>query len=399
MPIEVIIPRLGWSMEEGKFVAWLKQDGELVQAGEALFGIEGDKAVQEIESIDRGILRIAPKAPAPGETIHVGDLLGYLLSPGEELPAAAVPSKVAERATMADQSFPQTGRAPVSNSPQARPTPAISPRALRVAAELSVDWSTIRGSGRTGRIREKDVRAAAARPSTSAPTTGMRDAIARRMLHSLRSTAPVTLHTTACANGLVKLRHQLKTGANDSSTVVPSFTDMLVKLTAAALELHPALNSCWDGDHLVPSSSIHMGVAVDTEAGLLVPVIRDVPRLSLQELASRSQELIARARARKLASDEMQGGTFTLTSLGAFGIDAFTPIINYPQCAILGVGRIQRQPVADGDSIVLRDIISLSLTFDHRAFDGAPAARFLQTLCGLIEQETGDPEMNSLLHS
>jgi pyruvate dehydrogenase E2 component (dihydrolipoamide acetyltransferase) len=398
MAIEIIVPRLGWSMEEGKFVAWLKQDGESVRAGEALFSIEGDKAVQEIESIDSGLLRIAPSAPAPGETIHVGDILGYLLSAGEALPDATPSPKVTDRGTIADQSIPNTASAPISAFPQARPTPAISPRALRVATELGVDWSMIRGSGRTGRIREKDIRGAVTRP-TAAPLPSMREAIARRMLQSVRSTAPVTLHTTACADGLVRLRHHVKAAAGNSSAVVPSYTDMLVKLAAAALELHPALNASWDNDNLVPSSSIHIGVAVDTEAGLLVPVIRDVPRFSLREIASRSLELITRARARKLSADEMQGGTFTVTSLGSFGIDAFTPIINYPQCAILGVGRILRQPVADANNIVLRDIISLSLTFDHRALDGAPAARFLQTLCGLIEKETGDPNMKSHLLS
>jgi pyruvate dehydrogenase E2 component (dihydrolipoamide acetyltransferase) len=267
---------------------------------------------------------------------------------------------------------------------------------LRVAAELGVDWSAIRGSGSTGRIRERDVRAAVGRPAV-ATLGGTRETIARRMLESVRSTAPVTLHTTARADGLVKLRQHWKTGAGGTDAPLPSYTDMLVKLAAIALELHPTLNALWDTDNLVPSTSIQIGIAVDTDAGLLVPVIRNVPRLCLREVASRSKALIDRARARKLSSDEMQGGTFTVTSLGAFGIDAFTPIINYPQCAVLGVGRIQRQPVAEGDNVVLRDIISLSLTFDHRALDGAPAARFLQTLRRLIEKESGDAQEESVL--
>jgi pyruvate dehydrogenase E2 component (dihydrolipoamide acetyltransferase) len=166
---------------------------------------------------------------------------------------------------------------------------------------------------------------------------------------------------------------------------VPSYTDFLVKLTAIALEKHSLLNASWVDDEIHLSDGIHIGIAVDTDAGLLVPVLRDVPALGLKQVAARARDLIERARARKLMLDELQGGTFTITNLGAFGIDAFTPLINVPQCAILGVGRIARRPVVFGEQIVARDQLTLSLTFDHRIVDGAPAARFLQTLCGLIE--------------
>jgi pyruvate dehydrogenase E2 component (dihydrolipoamide acetyltransferase) len=204
-------------------------------------------------------------------------------------------------------------------------------------------------------------------------------------VNSLRNTAPVTLNTTADATRLVQLRNELKAAASDSDGAVPSYTDMLVKLTALALQRHPQLNTHWEGQSLIPSSAIHIGVAVDTESGLLVPVLRDVPALTLREIAARSRDLIERARSRKLSADELRDGTFTITNLGSFGIDAFTPTINYPECAILGVGRIQRQPAVVAGQIVPRDILTLSLTFDHRATDGAPAARFLQTLRGLIE--------------
>jgi pyruvate dehydrogenase E2 component (dihydrolipoamide acetyltransferase) len=158
-----------------------------------------------------------------------------------------------------------------------------------------------------------------------------------------------------------------------------------VKLTAVALREHPLLNACWTGEEIVVSHACHIGIAVDTEAGLLVPVIRDVANLGLRQVAERSRDLAERARQRKLKAEEMQGGTFTITNLGAFGIDAFTPIINYPQGAVLGVGRIQRQPVVIGEEIKAREQVTLSLTFDHRIVDGAPAARFLQTLGRLIE--------------
>ena len=256
---------------------------------------------------------------------------------------------------------------------------AISPRARRTAKELGIDWSTLHGTGRTGRIRERDLRAAV--PVSATAISPIRKTIADRMLASHLGTAPVTLTTTADATDLVKLRDQFKLADN----FVPSYTDFLVKLVAVALKKHPLLNARWSNEQIVLSAAIHIGVAVDTDAGLVVPVIRDVPALSLTQLAARSGVLIERARTGRLSSAEMQGGTFTVTNLGAFGIDAFTPIINPPQCAVLGIGRIQRQAVVVADQIVIRDRISLSLTFDHRIVDGAPAARFLQMLCVSIE--------------
>jgi pyruvate dehydrogenase E2 component (dihydrolipoamide acetyltransferase) len=209
--------------------------------------------------------------------------------------------------------------------------------------------------------------------------------IGERMLASQQKTAAVTLHTTADSTSLVRLRNELKTAASTAEGIIPTYNDMLVKLVAASLQKHPVLNSRWEGENLRACSAIHIGIAVDTETGLLAPVIRDVGTLTLREVALRSRNLIERARSRRLSGDELRGATFTITTLGSFGIDAFTPIINYPECAILGVGRILRQPVAIDETIALRDIITLSLTFDHRALDGAPAARFLQTLTRFVE--------------
>jgi pyruvate dehydrogenase E2 component (dihydrolipoamide acetyltransferase) len=224
------------------------------------------------------------------------------------------------------------------------------------------------------------VRAAESDKGSTIVHSAIRKTIAERMKASHLAAAPVTLTTTADATDLVRLRNQFK-----STDLVPSYTDFLMKMVAIALQKHPLLNSRWSEDRIVVSTGIHIGFAVDTDAGLVVPVLRDVPTLALNDLASRSRELIERALSGRLTATEMQGGTFTVTNLGAFGIDAFTPIINPPQCAILGVGRIQRQPVVIAEQIVIRDRIALSLTFDHRIVDGAPAARFLQTLMGLIE--------------
>ena len=373
MAIEITVPRLGWSMEEGTFGEWLKRDGETVRADDLLYTLDTDKVTQEVDSLDAGLLHIPVDAPRPGDKVLVGQRLGYLLEPGESAPAPpvalAAPAPAAAPTTLA---LVTPGHTPG----QAR---FVTPRARRVARELGIDGTALAGTGRDGRVREADVRLAAAARSLATHSTTRR-VIAGRMLASQQKTAPVTLHTTADATALVLLRRELKNEA-----VAPAYTDMLVKLVAGALGKHPLLNSRWEGEHLVTQSAAHIGIAVDTEAGLLVPVIRDVGALSLREVAKRCRDLVERARARSLRAEELQGGTFSVTNLGAFGIDAFTPVIHYPECAILGVGRIVRQPVVVDDSVVPRDMLTLSLTFDHCALDGAPAARFLQTLTGLIQ--------------
>jgi pyruvate dehydrogenase E2 component (dihydrolipoamide acetyltransferase) len=246
-----------------------------------------------------------------------------------------------------------------------------------------VDWTKLQGSGRNGRIREKDVRAAAQTQGTGkiVPLSFVRRAGVERLVKSVQSTVPVTLTTTADVTDLLKLRQQFKHTLDPP----PSLTDILVKLTALALQQHPLLAARWAQDHLVLPDAIHIGIAVDTDAGLLVPVVHEAALSSLRQIAARSRELIARVRAGKLTTKDLQGGVFTVTNLGMFGIDAFTPIINYPECAILGIGCIRRVAVFADDKPVAREQITLSLTFDHRIVDGAPAARFLRTLTNAIE--------------
>jgi pyruvate dehydrogenase E2 component (dihydrolipoamide acetyltransferase) len=257
-----------------------------------------------------------------------------------------------------------------------------------VAKEFGVDWKSLTGSGKSGRIRECDVRSAATvSPSTSSggkkvQISSRRRTIAARMSASSQQTAPVTLTTRADATNLVNLRSQFKTAGGD---VVPSYTDILVKLTAAALEQHPHMAARWEETYLAMPDGIHIGIAVEAEEGLIVPVLRDVPSLSLLQLAAHSRDLIESARNNKLKADDLQGGVFTITNLGAFGIDAFTPIINLPETAILGVGCIRREPAVVDNQIVPRDQVTLSLTFDHRIVDGAPAARFLQAIRLAVE--------------
>ena len=257
---------------------------------------------------------------------------------------------------------------------------------MRVAAELGVDWSSLRGSGRGGRIRERDVRTAGKR-SRSPETSGVgsiRRTIADRLLHSVQQTVPVTLFVRADATNLVRLRQQLQ--MSQPAGVVPTYTDIIAKVAAGALLAHPPMHVRWDGDRLVTPDGVHIGIAVDTPAGLLVPVITGAEQLSLPEFARTSRDRVARARERRLAVHEMQGGTFTITNLGGYGVDLFTPVINWPEIAILGVGAIRKEPVVVADDrIESRWQLPLCLTFDHRAIDGAPAARFLQTLRDRLE--------------
>jgi pyruvate dehydrogenase E2 component (dihydrolipoamide acetyltransferase) len=400
MPIEIQLPRLGWSMEEGTFVAWLKKDGDSVKAGEPLFTLESDKAAQDVEATDNGILRLAPDAPKPGDLVKVGRVLGYLLAEGETPPAPAAPVASEEREPAVALA---TAVAPVKSEslPPGKPAPSAavpaSPRARRAAKQRDVDLATLEPTGTGGRIRERDVLAAAAagKPMPPIPDASMQEVavspmrrtIAARMMSSAQNTAPVTLTCRCDATRLVALRQGLKSAAGSGlASVVPSYTDIIAKLTASALQTQPMLAGRWDGDRVLLPKRIHIGIAVDTDAGLLVPVIRDVPQASLTEVTRQSQRLIEAARAGKLAAADMQGGCFTITNLGSFGIEAFTPVINSPETAILGLGAILREAIALPDgALTTREQMTLSLTFDHRVVDGAPAARFLQTLRQLIE--------------
>jgi pyruvate dehydrogenase E2 component (dihydrolipoamide acetyltransferase) len=400
MPIAITIPRLGWNMEQGVFVGWLKQDGEAVRAGDPIFTLEGEKATQDIEASDPGILRIAASTPRAGDTVAVGVQIGYLLAPGEADPASesgVTPNGVRHEAAVATE----IGVTAEPDRRADRDRPRSSPLARRLARELGVDWTRLQGSGSTGRVRKVDVLAAANDRGDRGPAPAMtvdaatmpgrdvrigptRRTIAARMVESCRATAPVTLNTTVDATNLVNLRGQFK-AVFPPGRELPGYTEFVVKLTAMALKDHPMLHARWDGDRLVIPEEPHIGIAVDTEEGLLVPVIRGVAGLGLGEIVVRARDLVQRARERRLRADEMQGGTFTITNLGSFGIETFTPIINLPECAVLGMGRIARAPVMAGDQVVARERMGLSLTFDHRIVDGAPAARFLQSLVRLIE--------------
>ncbi len=382
-------------MDEGTFGEWLKRDGESVAPGDPLFTLESEKALQEIESVDGGVLHILTGGPQEGDTVKVGARIGWLLAAGEQPPEEGGAAEAAESGVSAPKTHDVQPAAPQRSHEPASPAGGrlkISPRAARVAAELGVEARTITGSGRDGRIREADVRAASGRGSAASGAdaavsklSGLRRTIAERMSRSHRETAPVTLTTQADGEALVALRQRLKAGGSSSDTI-PSYQDIIISELAAALREDSLLNSRWTDSGPVQPDGVHIGIAVDTPEGLLVPVIRHADRMHLRGLASATRDLIERARSRRCTGDELSGGTFTVTNLGGFGIDAFTPVINLPECAILGIGAIRRVPVVmDDGGISARHRLTLSLTFDHRIADGAPAARFLQSLVKRIE--------------
>ena len=407
MPTAITLPRLGWSMEEGVFIEWLKRDGESVKSGDALFTIESDKAAQEVEAIDAGTLHVPANGPQRGDKIKVGAAIGYLLADGET--AEAVRGSITPAAAVEDQSARQTASEsggkkqgkplPLADvvaterkqgAPLASPAAPASPRARRAAREKGVSLEHVSPSGMSGRIRERDVlkvwneRSADSEKWEVIETQSMRRTIAERMVRSLNSTAPVTIHRRCDAVELVNLRNQLKQAAENAEG--PSFNDILMKIVAGALRRHPMLAARWVSDQIEIPKALHIGFAVDSEHGLFVPVIRDVLQLSLREVTGASRLLIEAARAGELKQAQMQDGCFTMTSLGSFGVESFTPIINHPQTAILGVGAIRREAVAMEDgTLANRHQLTLSLTFDHRIVDGAPAARFLQSVCERIE--------------
>ncbi len=447
MAHDVVMPRLGWTMEVGTVVEWLKRDGDPVEAGDAIFSVDSDKAVTEVEALDSGILHIPAGSPI-GVEVHVGALLASILLPGEVASSndAHAPSRppVADSAPDTSPRGGPADRLPVAATGNGQTAPAaISPRARRIAHELGIDWHDLVGSGISGRIRERDIRAAArVRSSTerrrATPTvrrlaeetgitldrlttidpggrvtradilaaaavspavetepevvsalTPMRRVILERMTESARTVAPVTLTTDADATELVRIRQHLKEELDGTASTVPSYTDLIVRISALALLDHPAVNASLTDAGIVRHDRVHLGIAVDTERGLLVPVIRDADRSSIHRIAAESSRLIDRVQTGSITSDDLRGGTFTVTNLGMFDIDAFTPIVNLPECAILGLGRIVARPVVidpDGETIAVRNMIALSLTFDHRIVDGAPAARFLQQIKRMIER-------------
>jgi len=438
MATEVILPVLGETMDEGTIVKWLVDVGQPVQRGQPLYQLETDKAVLEVEAPANGVLRQV--FYGAGSKVPVLTIVGLIGAPDEDISAYQIPeSAQAVKPTQVAKAKP-AAEVPVEVPAHGRVF--ATPRARKLAAQRNVDLSHVKGTGPGGRIVEQDIWAyleaqpvatpvarrvaagaglglagvqgagpgggitkadveavlskaveageekPAVMPSVaeSMPMTGVRRIIAERMSASAQTTAHVTLTTEVDATDFVQLRTLLKNQLEPLLGFAVSYTDILVAIVARALREYRYMNVRLVGEEVQSLSQINVGVAVDTERGLLVPVIRDADQKGIAEIARTLRELATRAREGKSMPDDLSGGTFTITNLGMFDIDAFTPIINLPECAILGVGRLHQKPTVYEGQVCVRQMMVLSLTFDHRLVDGAPAARFLQRIKQLVEQ-------------
>jgi pyruvate dehydrogenase E2 component (dihydrolipoamide acetyltransferase) len=390
--VEILMPQLGMYMVEGTMARWLVPAGASVKAGDAVLEIENEKATTEIVAPADGVVEQVASA---GEIVPVRGVLGRVLG-ASEMRGDSVGAD-ASRAPAATQAAP----VPMPTSSPAGEVKA-SPLARKLAAQHGVDLATLTGTGPGGRISEVDVQAAvekAAAHSTVAlptapgrsvlrriPLTGRRKVIAQRMTASLTTAAQLTVMREVDAGALVQARQALVARAAELGVRV-SYDAILAKALAAALKEQPILNAVIEGEEILVLDEVHVGVATATPAGLVVPVVHDADTLSLVAVARAIEEFAARAAGGKLLPDEMTGGTVTITNIGLFGIDSFTPILNPPESAILGVGRIAPRPVVSDGGLFIRPTVHLSLTWDHRVADGAEAGLLVKRVAELI----GDP--------
>ena len=449
MAVEVLIPKLGLTMETGLIEEWLVEPGTAVKPGDPLLRLATDKVNVEVEAEGAGLFH---PAVASGTELPPGALIGWLLEAGEEPPGAAAgsppPAAVASAATgtpaateapaaTGPQAGSQNGSPPARTgrlfaSPNARrvarergidvarlngtgpggriitadvldaaatapgvPGQVTSPLVRRDAAAAGVDLGAVAGTGPGGKVLRSDVQAAASRqaadgaptqaaaPSAAAqviPLTGMRGVIASRMHASLHEMAQLTLGADATMDAAVALRAELKEQWQQAGMPVPTITDLVVRAAALALREHPRLNASVHDNAVHVQPEINVGLAVALEEGLMVPVLKRADQLPLSMMAAESRRLARAARDGRLALAELEGGTFTVSTLGSYGIDFFTPVITPGQVAILGVGRLRNSVRWEGATPVRTQVLTLSITFDHRAVDGAPTAEFLRSV-------------------
>jgi pyruvate dehydrogenase E2 component (dihydrolipoamide acetyltransferase) len=403
--IEITIPKLGLTMESAKLVRWEFSSGDEVKEGETLLVIETDKVSFEVTAPADGIIH--PIA-SEGSTCEVEETVGYLAVAREEYEQLIKDQPPVLAATPPQVEAVEPGPVPtqpanVSVPAQSKGRIKASPLARFMAAEHGLDLSAITGSGPNGRIVKADILLAleedmvapekrAARLQDSAadsmakealesiPIQGLRRVIFDNMYQSLSQSAQLTLHTEACADSIISLRKRI---SKDGKKI--SYNAILMKITAAALRLHPKINVSVDGDTIHVWRQIHMGLAMEANDALIVPVVRNPDLKNISEIDHDIVDLIDRTRENKLSPDDLANGTFTLSNLGFADIDFFTPIIRPPESAILGVGRIVEKAIVKCEAVVPEQRIGLSLTFDHRIIDGAPGARFLKTVKEMIE--------------
>ena len=407
MAFEVLMPQLGLTMEEGTVSQWIKHEGDEVKAGDVILEITTDKLTNEVASEHDGVLlKIVAQE---GEDIPVKGLLAYIGQPGEAVGGAAAPAPAAAPAAEAAPAAPAAAPAPVAAAGGARIR--ISPLARKTAAKLGVDYSHIAGSGSSGRITQKDI-LAAAEAQKSAPAVpavqaapaaapapkagslelmegdtviklaGMRKVVSQRMWASHNEIPPVTQNIKVDVTALMKFRKMLLAETGKKYSV----NDLVLKATAKCLRQHPEMLVSLDGDQIIQRAHVNLGMAVALDAGLIVPVIRDADKLSLDALSAAAKDLATRAKENKLGADEYKGSTFTVSNLGMFGIETFTPIINQPDAAILGVCAIHDElDMDDEGKLFKKQVMRLSCTLDHRLLDGSVVAKFEMDLRDLLQ--------------
>lgn len=437
MPTPVIMPKFEMAQETGTVLRWLKYAGDSVEKGEAILEVETDKVNMEVEAPASGIL--AGIQADAGTVVPIGQPIAYIIQPGEPWPEDAADALVAPAAETAET---QTAPAPTSRATplaeriaeahgvdlsvvppadaggrvtkadveaylaarQAQPSPQLGkikavPAARRLAREMHVPLEMVSGTGPGGRIQAEDVRRAAAgqlaspplvagRPAVgrTIPLVGMRRTIAERMTASVRQAPQFTLSVDLNMSRALAIVEDLRAGTEAANGPRVTLTTFLVKACSWALMRHPALNASLEGENILEWAEINMGVAMAVEEGLIVPVIHHADRLEIIDIADRLADLSTRARQGRLRPEHVQGGTFTLSNLGMFGIDRFTAILNPPQAGILAIGRVSRRPLVEEDQVVIRPMATFTLTADHRVVDGARAGRFLLDLQSAVER-------------
>ena len=384
MATEVIMPALNPGQETGILLEWLKQEGETIEKGEPLMEVETDKANVEVEAEATGIL--SNISVQPGDEIHVGEVIAMILSEDESAPESIKDDLSTQTAVTENEVKHHSGNSEKMESIEtvSKNKIAASPKVKQYAKKEGIDLSSVKGSGPGGAILMEDVLAiqsTAEKEDNDFQTGKGWLLMADRLTESWTSAPHFSIVRNLDATNLAA--HKKETKANSSANI--TFTDLLVKYAASSLKEHPRVNASLIDGKLIKNLSINIGIAVATEDGLIVPVIHNADELSLEEITERRKELVARTQEGKLRSGDLDAGTFTISNLGMFDVDSFNAIINPPQSAILAVGRIIDQVVPMDGKPVIRPMLTINLSFDHRVIDGARGAHFLQTLSNLIE--------------
>jgi pyruvate dehydrogenase E2 component (dihydrolipoamide acetyltransferase) len=392
MAISVVMPALEMAQETGKLISWLKKEGDSVAKGEALLEIETDKAVMEIESPGDGVL--AGVKVQPGAEVPVGRTIAWIVRPGEVPPTDEVATTSGRKTTVI---APSAGSSPASVIQGAQPVSQqaikISPKARRLASERGVNLADVRGSGAGGEILASDILAVAESKAGSSPAPvesggPISRLMAERTTQSWTTVPHFFVVRDVDAGALNDARQRLAPEIEQSHALKLTHTDLLAALVARVLVKHPRLNASWTGERVHTNAEINIGLAMAVDDGVVAPVLHNADKSGLREIAAKRRDLTERARGGKLRPADIAGGTFTISNLGMFGVDAFTAIIIPPQAAILAVGRITDRVVPMDGHPGIRPMMTLTLSSDHRVVDGARAAKFLQELVEAI----GNPQ-------